>query len=123
MSKTNHTFYIEQHQKSDKEDDDAKVDMATVPAGTRNLVFSSFLNEYEWKDLLRLSKSPAKATIKRLYLGHDGVIYGDEKDIKDCLLSLPNLTEVHYCGYYAQYDDILEEMRGTFPTIEFIAIL
>lgn len=111
------------------------------PEGTEALVWPSICSEQvgsAWADFPNLSEN-IKQSLKTLYLGHDGLIWGircedhwenaEEKekireqfweDLTDCrrvLKSLPNLKNVWYCGYYSQIDySIIEE---EFPYIEF----
>lgn len=87
--------------------EDANLQLSDIPAGTETLIIEYFMNEITWKELKDIILSPAKETLKVLYLQHDGVIYGDKDDIYNVLTSLDNLKEVHYCGYYANYENTL----------------
>ncbi len=83
---------------------------ATIPMGVQTIVIETFANEQTWKDLVSLKDSAAKDSIEILYLGHDGIIYGEECDISETLNALPNLKEIHYCGYYSHYENALYEV-------------
>lgn len=88
-----------------------------IPSGTELFVVDTFDNACEWNHLKELLTSEAKNSITTLYLGHDGCITGDRCDIEVVLSGLPNLKEVHYCGYYAQYEDDLVEICEQFHIV------
>ena len=76
-----------------------------VQPGTKKMYFPPLNNHWTYKDLLKLPKS-----IEILYLGHDGVIYGDDFDtpitdehIKSVLDHFHNLKEISVCGYCSQF--------------------
>lgn len=92
-------------------------DLSSIPLGTEMVVIDTFDNKWNWHHLKELG---SKETIKILYLGHDGLINGTEDDINYVINSLPNLEQVYYCGYYADYDDILE--RYYTKNVRFIPI-
>lgn len=95
-------------------------DFSSVPKGTQILVIDYFANEQTWNDLTHLKNSEARDTIEVLYLQHDGIIGGEENDIVETIECIPNLKEIHYCGYYAQYEEAL--MKASPPNIKLVPI-
>jgi hypothetical protein len=95
-------------------------DFSSVPKGTQIVVIEHFSNDTTWKDLVALKNCEAKNCIEMLYLQHDGIIDGETSDIVETIAALPNLREIHYCGYYAQYSKELIEVAP--PHINLIQI-
>jgi hypothetical protein len=93
---------------------------SSVPKGTQMVVIEYFANDQTWKHLVALKNSEAKNDIEVLYLQHDGIIDGETSDIVETIAALPNLREIHYCGYYAQYSKELIEVAP--PHINLIQI-
>lgn len=83
-------------------------------AGSKYLMFDSVDNDSTWKDV----RLRATVETEEIYLGHDGVIEGEEEDIR-AVLALPNIKLIYYCAYYTQYNTSIFE---DFPHIKTISI-
>jgi hypothetical protein len=70
-----------------------------------NLDYPTFSNEIKFD---QVEKDMAN-DIYCLSLGHDGVIFGDENDVRK-VLSYSGLKVVEYCGYYM--DDKITDIFG-----------
>ena len=80
-------------------------DFSRTPTGTLTIFIDSGSSDnHYWGHLLPLLTSPAKDSIEVLYLGHDGLTVEDDISMKTVMTGLPNLKEIHYCGYGAEYD-------------------
>lgn len=95
-------------------EDGANLKADQIPINIETFIVDTFDNECHWKHLKVLTESASKTTIRTLYLGHDGCVKGEKGDIESVIKGLPGVQSVHYCGYYAQYEDDLEEICAKF---------
>ena len=77
-------------------------DVNIVPKGTEVLCVDMFCNEITWGTLTNIIEE-ARPTIKVLYLGYNGCVFGTRKETIEVCSMLPNLECVYYCGYH--YDN------------------
>lgn len=96
---------------SSYEDKNNLKDLEDIPNNTTEIIIENFNNGTTWNDLDNYLKKQSSETLSRilsLYLGHDGMIYGEKKDFEEVLTKLPNLRSLSVCGYYHKNTEDLE---------------